>query len=89
LTNGQKYNVYLEINHSFDYNDYWTETNSGVNGQPSLLYHAKFTAGEPCHKQLVLTGHGSVDASNGSIVTELDSFTTALTITKDAYVIIK
>jgi hypothetical protein len=42
LTDGKEYNVHLEVNNSFDYNDYWTENNSGVNGQPSLVYHAKF-----------------------------------------------
>jgi hypothetical protein len=89
LTNGQEYNVYLEINHSFDYNDHWTENDSGVNGQPSLLYHAKFTAGTPETINLVPIGHGSVDGSNGFVVSELDSFTTALTITKDAYVIVR
>jgi len=89
LINGQEYNVYLEVNHSFDYNDHWTENNSGVNGQPSLLYHAKFIAGTPGKIKLTPIGHGSVDGSNGDIVYELDSFTTALTIIKDAYIDIK
>jgi hypothetical protein len=89
LTNGQEYNVYLEINHSFDYDDYWTENNSGVNGQPSLLYHAQFTAGVPGIIRLTPTGHGSVDGSNGNIVNEFKSFTTALTIINAAYITIK
>jgi len=86
LANGQEYTVYLEVNHSFDYNDYWTENNSGVNGQPSLIYHAQFIAGTPGKIKLVPIGHGSVDGSNGNIVYDLDSFTTALSIIKDAYV---
>jgi hypothetical protein len=89
LTNGQEYNVYLEINHSFNYNDYWTENNSGVNGQPSLIYHAKFTAGNAERIKFEPIGHGSVDGSNGNIVNELDTFTTALKIINNAYIIIK
>jgi len=89
LTNGQEYDVYLEVNHSFDYNDHWTENNSGVNGQPSLIYHTKFIAGTSGKIKLNPIGHGSVDGSNGNIVNGLDSLTTALTIIKDAYINIK
>ena len=88
LTIGQEYNVYLEINHSFDYNDFWTENNSGVNGQPSLIYHAKFIAGTSGRIELNPIGHGSVDGSNGNIVFGLKEITTALRIVKDAYIII-
>ncbi|MDR0301312.1 MAG: DUF2271 domain-containing protein [Treponema sp.] len=89
LTNGQEYNVYLEINHSFDYNDYWTENDSGVNGQPSLIYHAKITAGVAGKVRLTPIGHGSVDGSSGDIENGLDSFTTALAIIKEACVVVK
>jgi len=89
FTNGQEYNIYLEVNHSFDYNHFWTESNSGVNGQPSLIYHAKFVAGTSQKIKLAPIGHGSVDGSNGNIVYELDSFTTALSIIKDSYIEIK
>ena len=47
LVNGNTYNIFFEVNHSFDYNDHWTKDNSGDNGQPSLVYHAQFTAGRP------------------------------------------
>jgi len=86
LTTGQEYNVYLEINHSFDYNNNWTKDNSGVNGQPSLIYHAQFIAGIPGKIKLSPIGYGSVDGSNGDIVYELDSLTTSLTIINDAYI---
>jgi hypothetical protein len=87
LINGNKYNVYLEINHSFDYNYHWTKDNSGVNGQPSLIYHTQFIAGEPRHKALVPTGHGSVDGSDGGITNELENFTSALDIVREVYVL--
>jgi hypothetical protein len=88
LINGQEYNVYLEINHSFDYNEIWDETISGVNGQPSLLYHAKFIMGQTNKTSLEPTGYGSVDGSNGNITEGNDGLTTALEIIEDAYVLI-
>ena len=80
LSNGNKYNIFLEINHSFDYNDYWTKDNSGVNGQPSLVYQAQFIAGQPCRLTLAPTGYGSVDGSNGIVTSGLEHFTSALNI---------
>jgi len=87
LIGGNMYKVFLEINHSFDYNDYWTKDNSGVNGQPSLLYQAQFTAGQPCHIQLTPIGYGSVDGASGNITNGLEGFTSALSIVKNAYII--
>ena len=89
LINGDTYNIYLEVNHSFDYNDYWTKDNSGVNGQPSLIYHAQFTVGVPCRIPLVPIGHGSVDGSSGNISDGLENFTSALGIVKNVYIIVK
>jgi len=86
LVDGNTYNVYLEINQSYDYNDHWTKDNSGVNGQPSLVYHAQFAAGQPGRIALVPIGHGSVDGSNGNINGELESFTSALKIVQNVYV---
>jgi len=86
LINGKIYNVYLEINHSFDYNDHWIKDNSGVNGQPSLVYHAQFIAGQPGRISLVPAGHGSVDGSDGNITSGLENFTSALSIVKSAYI---
>jgi hypothetical protein len=82
LTDGNTYSVFFEINHSFDYNDYWTENNSGVNGQPSLIYHAQFIAGQPGSISLAPIGHGSVDGSNGNITGDPGSITSALNIVK-------
>ena len=87
LINGNEYNVYLEINHSFDYNDFWTKDNSGVNGQPSIVYFAKFIKGVPGEIELKPIGHGSVDGINGNITNELHEITTALEIIKTAYII--
>jgi hypothetical protein len=88
LINGQEYNVYLEINHSFDNNDTWPKKENDVNGQPSLIYHAEFVAGTDGRIKLNPIGHGSVNGFDGNIVQELSGMTTALTIIKDAYIII-
>jgi hypothetical protein len=87
LTNGEKCNVYLEVNHSFDYNDTWPEKKNDVNGQPSLLYHAQFTAGAPGNFTLSPIGHGSVNGTDGTIVHNLEGMTTALTIIKNASIL--
>ena len=89
LVNGNTYNVFLEINHSFDYNDFWTKNNSGVNGQPSLVYYAQFVAGQNGSKSLDPIGYGSVDGSNGNIIRNLENFTTALNIVHDATIVVK
>ena len=89
LADGSIYNVYVEINHSFDYNNYWTKDNSGVNGQPSLVYHAQFVAGQPRNISLVPIGHGSVDGSDGNIINELENISTALSIIQNASILIK
>jgi hypothetical protein len=86
LINGLEYNVYLEINHSFDYNDTWPKSASDVNGQPSLIYHAKFIAGTSGKIKFDPIGHGSADGSDGNIVNGLVGMTTALTIIKDIYI---
>jgi hypothetical protein len=57
-----------------------------VNGQPSLVYHARFTAGQPFRIPLVPIGHGQVDGSGGNITGELESITSALRIVKDVYI---
>jgi len=86
LTDGKTYTVYLEINHSFDYNDHWTKDNSGVNGQPSLVYQAQFIAGQAHRIPLGPVGHGSLDGSHGNITSGLKNFTSALSIVKSAYI---
>jgi len=88
LIAGQEYNVYLEINHSFDYNDTWPKKENDVNGQPSLLYHAQFIAGTPGQTRLEPIGHGTADGSDGNIVMGLEGITTALTIIKNVYIMI-
>lgn len=74
-----EYYIYVELNKSFDYNDYFTKKNSGVNGQPSIIYGAKLDA----HSQkenLMLLGTGSTDGSDGKIHHDENKLTSAKNI---------
>ena len=75
--------IFAEFNTSFDYNDTYTKKNSGVNGQPSVVYMANipssFEEREICLK---LTGTGSPDGSDGSIHPLSPLLTTAVKIVK-------
>jgi hypothetical protein len=74
-----KYIVLLEVNRSYDYNDQYTKANSGVNGQPSLIYRAEIIVGDAsATSELVPFGVGSADGSDGNIRPGLDGITTAL-----------
>ena len=88
LVNGNEYRAFLEVNQSFDYNDFWNEGNSGVNGQPSAIYRAEFIAGKRGEVSFSPIGHGSADGADGSINPELKSLTTALEIISSARLII-
>jgi hypothetical protein len=89
LINGREYTIYLEINHSFDYNETWPEKENDVNGQPSLLYRAQFNRETPGKILLNPIGHGSENGSDETIIPGLEGMTTALTIIKEAYIMIK
>lgn len=91
LSPGGRYIIRLEINNSFDYNEFWpkkarqgSESWSGVNGQPSVIYEASFTAGTAGLTQLEPAGQGAVDGSDGRIRPGLHGLTTALQIVSSA-----
>lgn len=87
LRRGERYRAFLEVNHSFDYNDRWPRNAkegrpgwSGVNGQPSVIYAAEFVAGSGEPVAFEPVGQGSVDGSDGELRLTLDGLTTALAI---------
>lgn len=43
LEQGKTYVFKCQANQSFDYNDFYTKKNSGVDGQPAVLYTGKIT----------------------------------------------
>jgi len=73
------YVVKLETNRSYDWNDRYTEQNSGVNGQPSLVYAARIRVGtDRDEAEFEPLGTGSVDGSDGILRPGLAGIDTAL-----------
>ena len=73
------YVVKLEINRSYDYNDRYTRENSGVVGQPSLIYECELAVGSgPSKAVFKPIGTGALDGSDGQIRPSLEGITTAL-----------
>ena len=94
LVAGETYVIRCEVNHSFDYNDAWPKkakrgeaAYSGVNGQPSVVYEARFVAESGTRVDLVPVGTGSVDGSSGVTKAGLDGVTSALSIIESIYAI--
>lgn len=74
-----RYVVKLETNRSYDWNATYTQKNSGVNGQPSLVYAAGLEIGGPeAALRFQPIGVGSVDGSDGEIRHGLEGIDTAL-----------
>ena len=76
--------IKVEVNASFDYNSTWTKKNSGVNGQPSLIYQALIPAGQKEEVSLELLGSGSVTGSNGEVYKNVGGIDSAKTIVRAA-----
>ena len=72
--------VIVVINTSFDYNDFYTKKNSGVNGQPSVVYEAKIPADADGEIRLSLAGTGSENGADGKIYEDVSNLTTAKNI---------
>ncbi len=75
--------IKVEVNASFDYNSTWTKKNSGVNGQPSLVYQALLPAGQKEEVALELVGSGSIDGSDGSVHKNVAGIDSAKTIVRN------
>ena len=81
----KEYLIKAEFNTSFDYNDFYTKKNSGVNGQPSVIYSAKIPAdfnNESVEIKLSFEGCGSIDGSDGKVHSDVSNLTTATEIVK-------
>lgn len=89
LTLPEHFDVFLELNASFDWNDYYHRqrfpedeiyTDDGYVGQPSLIYRAEVTlskAGQWQIEPLRLVGHGHHSGRDGKIYPELGNITSA------------
>ncbi|BBN82202.1 hypothetical protein PA25_21870 [Pseudoalteromonas sp. A25] len=83
-----KYRIRFEINHSFDYNSYYSSdrfpddpiySGDGYTAQPSLIYQAELDFDQPNKlQQMQLIGHGHHSGKNGNVHSDLSNFTSAL-----------
>ena len=79
------YVIRAEFNTSFDYNDFYTKKNSGVNGQPSVIYEAEIPADFNKASEeirLEFVGTGALDGTDGLIHKDTAGLTTVLSIVK-------
>ena len=79
------YVIRAEFNTSFDYNDFYTKKNSGVNGQPSVIYEAEIPADFNKTSEeirLEFAGTGALDGTDGLIHKDTAGLTTVLSIVK-------
>ena len=81
-----RYVVKLEVNSSFDYNDHYTKANSGVNGQPSIVYQTDVLIGAASSLVCSCPSNRLVDGSDGKIKPGLEGITTALQILGSAQI---
>jgi hypothetical protein len=79
----KKIDIFIEANVSFDYNEHYTddgktESNTGVNGQPSLIWKSKIELNEQDSVHTpILVGHGHVNGKDDQIHDNLEKVTTA------------
>jgi hypothetical protein len=87
------FNVLFEINQSWDWNEYWTnskypdDVNYKTSSQPSLVYAAMIDLNASI-KEYTLTpiGHGHYSGLDGNLTNDLSTITTAKNIAKSIIV---
>ena len=78
------YIVKLEVNRSYDYNEAYTSENSGVTGQPSLIYKAILEIGDKESKaEFEPIGMGALHGEDGNINPELNNIDTAFELLQE------
>ena len=77
LEKGKSYVFKCQANQSFDYNEYYTKKNSGVDGQPAVLYCGELIA-DGTEKEISLEFSGS-----------RENLTTADKIIESIYIVVK
>ncbi|HEY7885414.1 MAG TPA: hypothetical protein VIC08_10745 [Cellvibrionaceae bacterium] len=98
-TDPGRYNLFLEINQSFDFNEYYSSdrfpddavySGDGFSAQPSVIYQAQidFNSSEQLYP-MTLAGHGHHSGKNGSIDPDTSQLTTALAIVDRVFVDIR
>lgn len=81
-----RYRLLLEINRSFDFNDYYSPSRFpddpvysgfGSSGQPSLIYAAEIELGQTGEYLLSLQGRGHHSGADGTLYSDLEGISTA------------
>lgn len=85
---GKTYIVKTEVNQSFDYNESYTKKNSGVDGQPSVLYKGSFVYSDNT-PEVTLHFYGTGTDGNNSGASATSNLTTAKSIIASVYVTVK
>jgi hypothetical protein len=82
-----RYNVMLEINQNWDWNEFWTndkypdDENYKMSCQPALVYEAKIDSESPKDSFLMKpVGHSHYSGKTGELFTDMSTLTTALHI---------
>ena len=85
--------VLMEINQSWDWNEYWTnnkfpdDDDYKSSAQPSVVYAATIDMDAAAQKaSMTAIGHGHHSGSNGALTRDLGTLTTALQIVQQATV---
>lgn len=91
-----KYFVYLELNQSWDWNEFWTnnkypgDKEYKTSSQPALVYRAEINSNDPAKKiELKPFGHSHHSGANGSLNKDLSTLSTALHIAEKISVVVK
>jgi hypothetical protein len=84
-----KYKIMLELNQSWDWNEYWTndkypnDKEYKTSSQPALVYSADIDTASPTQEYVLkVIGHSHYSGADGSLDTDLSTMTTALKIAK-------
>jgi len=82
-----KYKVYMEINQSWDWNEFWhnnkypDDREYKTSSQPALVYEAVIDSSNPANQvTFKAVGHSHYAGKDGSLTTDLSTITTALRI---------
>ena len=91
-----KYLLMLELNQSWDWNEYWTnnkfpdDKEYKTSSQPALVYQVSFDTNNLLNVyEMKPVGHSHYSGKDGNLTTDLSSMTTALKIAKKISVYLK
>jgi len=93
--NLRKFTVYMEINQTWDWNEYWTnakypdDQEYKTSCQPALVYRADINLDDNMKSyELSPIGHSHYSGKTGELFTDLSTITTALNITREVKVVL-